>query len=185
MVTKMATLRRRRIRRVLKWGGLLLSGFVAVAWMWSHIDTSIHDFGSYPVGYGTDGMVHAFRTLQLAQGDCLFQYYFYPPGSMTVFSDPFERSWIGIDEDHIWLDFPLWKLFLLVVVPTAFLWWLDRGRVPAGHCRVCDYDLTGNVSGVCPECGSKVPIRVADASGAVPPQATSNAKDDRQRYPGE
>lgn len=27
---------------------------------------------------------------------------------------------------------------------------------PPGHCRSCGYDLTGNVSGVCPECGSQI-----------------------------
>ena len=31
-----------------------------------------------------------------------------------------------------------------------------RRRFPAGHCQRCGYDLTGNVSGVCPECGSEV-----------------------------
>lgn len=32
-----------------------------------------------------------------------------------------------------------------------------RGRrVPPGCCPACRYDLTGNVSGVCPECGTKV-----------------------------
>ena len=31
-----------------------------------------------------------------------------------------------------------------------------RSRYPAGHCRECGYDLTGNVSGVCPECGTKI-----------------------------
>jgi hypothetical protein len=25
-----------------------------------------------------------------------------------------------------------------------------------GHCKNCGYDLTGNISGVCPECGGKV-----------------------------
>ena len=36
----------------------------------------------------------------------------------------------------------------------------------AGHCATCDYDLTGNTSGVCPECGSpvKAPERSAFAS---------------------
>ena len=32
-----------------------------------------------------------------------------------------------------------------------------RKHVPTGRCRRCDYDLTGNISGVCPECGT--PIR--------------------------
>jgi hypothetical protein len=27
---------------------------------------------------------------------------------------------------------------------------------PAGICRHCGYSLTGNVSGVCPECGTRV-----------------------------
>jgi hypothetical protein len=29
-------------------------------------------------------------------------------------------------------------------------------RVRRNHCRTCEYDLTGNTSGVCPECGSEV-----------------------------
>ena len=32
--------------------------------------------------------------------------------------------------------------------------WARRGKVLVGCCRRCGYDLTGNVSGVCPECGS-------------------------------
>ena len=47
---------------------------------------------------------------------------------------------------------PLWIPFLLVALPTAFLWYLDR-RIPPGHCQRCGYDLTGNVSGRCSECG--------------------------------
>lgn len=31
-----------------------------------------------------------------------------------------------------------------------------RRRLRAGHCEVCLYDLTGNTSGVCPECGTPV-----------------------------
>jgi len=52
---------------------------------------------------------------------------------------------------------PLW----LVTAATAGLpllwaarWLLRRRRVPGGHCQRCGYNLTGNVSGVCPECGA-------------------------------
>ena len=48
---------------------------------------------------------------------------------------------------------PLWLPFLLIALPTAFLWYRDRRRIPAGHCRRCGYDLTKNESGRCPECG--------------------------------
>ncbi len=27
---------------------------------------------------------------------------------------------------------------------------------PLGHCKACRYDLTGNESGVCPECGTEI-----------------------------
>ena len=42
-------------------------------------------------------------------------------------------------------------LFLLFAVPTCVLWWVDRRRIPPGHCQHCGYSLTGNTSGVCPE----------------------------------
>jgi predicted RNA-binding Zn-ribbon protein involved in translation (DUF1610 family) len=54
-----------------------------------------------------------------------------------------------------WVVFPLWMPFLAVAIPTAFLWHRDRRRIPPGHCQACGYDLTGNVSGKCPECGEK------------------------------
>lgn len=39
----------------------------------------------------------------------------------------------------------------------AAAWALERRRSrPAGGCKNCGYDLTGNVSGVCPECGSHI-----------------------------
>lgn len=31
----------------------------------------------------------------------------------------------------------------------------DTGDYPPGHCQGCGCDLTGNLSGVCPECGAK------------------------------
>jgi predicted amidophosphoribosyltransferase len=39
---------------------------------------------------------------------------------------------------------------------TVILWFADRRRIPPGHCQKCGYDLTGNVSGICPECGTPV-----------------------------
>ncbi len=29
-------------------------------------------------------------------------------------------------------------------------------RYPPGHCQTCGYNLTGNVSGICPECGTRI-----------------------------
>ncbi|MFH1746134.1 MAG: hypothetical protein ABIG44_03715 [Planctomycetota bacterium] len=51
---------------------------------------------------------------------------------------------------------PLWLGLAPMGAVTALLWWLDRRNIPPGHCRKCGYNLTGNVSGVCPECGEAI-----------------------------
>lgn len=53
------------------------------------------------------------------------------------------------------LRLPLWMPSAVLGALAAGLWWLDRSRVAPGHCR-CGYDLTGNVSGRCPECGTAI-----------------------------
>lgn len=53
-----------------------------------------------------------------------------------------------------WYWIPLWIPLLLAGVPTLLLFWRDRRlRIPPGHCQRCGYNLTGNVSGKCSECG--------------------------------
>ena len=42
-----------------------------------------------------------------------------------------------------------------ITVTTAALWWYDH-QPPPGYCEECGCDLTGNVSGICPECGEYV-----------------------------
>lgn len=50
-----------------------------------------------------------------------------------------------------------WQAGMLVWFVTASLgvWMEQRSErpPPPGHCQRCSYDLTGNVSGRCPECG--------------------------------
>lgn len=58
------------------------------------------------------------------------------------------------------LHLPLWALFgILLIYPTVALTcgplraWRRRNR---GLCVKCGYDLTGNTSGICPECGTTI-----------------------------
>jgi len=53
---------------------------------------------------------------------------------------------------------PLWLPFVFFAIPTAILWHRDRKSIiPSGHCQNCGYNLFGNVSGICPECETEVP----------------------------
>ncbi len=50
---------------------------------------------------------------------------------------------------------PVWMVAPLVFIPTYLLWRKDR-RTPKGHCKNCGYNLIGNVSGKCSECGQPI-----------------------------
>jgi hypothetical protein len=158
----MARLRRRW--RILKWAGLVLSLLIAMAWA-----VSIQEwrwYGLYTCHIANRGHL----SFCLDQG-CLclsywngavFSFKEEPFLSYERFADelrptrlPFWKGWFH--QDKYWSAYlPLWMPLLIVAIPTTWLWWRDRRCIPSGHCRKCGYDLTGNVSGVCPECGEKV-----------------------------
>ena len=54
------------------------------------------------------------------------------------------------------ISLPLWMLLPVIELPSLYLWRNNR-RVAPGHCAACGYNLIGNVSGICPECGNAVP----------------------------
>jgi hypothetical protein len=179
--------RRPRLRRALKWGGtvtcLLILAVVAVTHLWC-----ITYCGAYDIlrdKWGLDvlvycGSVHVFCTYMTAPVPPNHQ----PSGGRALYVDRFSLRkvygdrwqrrlvlWFYADGPRlIWNSYlyrvtvhvPLWPFFLLTFIPTAFLWHRDR-RSPPGRCRRCGYDLTGNESGVCPECG----VEVADERGGT------------------
>ena len=54
---------------------------------------------------------------------------------------------------------PLWLPLAGMTLLTIVLFIHSRVRWIDGLCGKCSYDLTGNVSGVCPECGTAIPVR--------------------------
>jgi hypothetical protein len=59
------------------------------------------------------------------------------------------------------ISFPGWLPSLLfAIVPALWLWGAMRRRRlrSAGLCLACGYNLTGNTSGVCPECGKPATV---------------------------
>ena len=68
--------------------------------------------------------------------------------------EPFVRLEKG--PGHFRLALPLWIPLLALIIPTLLLWRRERRRAGSGFCLRCDYDLTGNVTGACPECGTAI-----------------------------
>jgi hypothetical protein len=54
-------------------------------------------------------------------------------------------------------------LLALMSTILPLIWLRARRRVLPGHCAACRYDLTGNTSGRCPECGAAV----AESAGGI------------------
>lgn len=67
-----------------------------------------------------------------------------------------------VDQAGTLVILPLWAPLVAFALPTAYAWW-RCARPPPGHCKKCGYDLAGNGSGVCPECG-----KACEPKGAVP-----------------
>lgn len=57
------------------------------------------------------------------------------------------------DGSVLTMSWPTWGIFVSSVLPVLVMRELNRCRIRPLNCRQCEYDLTGNVSGTCPECG--------------------------------
>lgn len=78
----------------------------------------------------------------------------------------------GTISQYSQLGIPLWIPLLLLMPLTIWMWWRDR-PVPPGCCTKCGYDLTGNTTGVCPECGDVIEGTMDDPCSARPPTVDS------------
>jgi hypothetical protein len=60
-----------------------------------------------------------------------------------------------------WIGAPLWPVVALLITYPAWAFihgsLLRRIRLSKGCCASCGYDLTGNQTGICPECGVTIP----------------------------
>jgi hypothetical protein len=109
----------------------------------------------YVLGLGTDEKVAEYRFRKYGFG--FRQHHWLMGFSPASNGLPEER-----DEYRLWeFDFPLWvptlviiiyPLIAIIVLPIQS--YRSRCRRQVEHCVKCSYNLTGNESGVCPECGT-------------------------------
>lgn len=156
----MGRTRMMRGRRILKWSGTvafaLLAATAAADLRWAahwYVSRQLH------LGIGAGALI---VDLDLEVG-------FRRPGTMSVrvaydtlgdatqawFRDYWLPTWTSLGR-HYLVYVPLWIPMLLIGVPTGVSWWHERRREAVCCCAGCGYDLTGNVSGRCPECGAPV-----------------------------
>ncbi len=76
-----------------------------------------------------------------------FHFAFHPKAWLTWGLLPKAGTAFGVRYFTVPLLIPL----IVLAIPTSYILYRYRRPIP-GHCP-CGYDLTGNVSGTCPECG--------------------------------
>ena len=141
------------MRRVLKWSGLAMSLVIVSLIIVSRYWVILWDYGSWEGGFGSGGMFVGLGSWSPeANLDWMANGVFRP--ALSLYWGVDWRSDLG---SEIGVFVPLWIPLVLVMLTTALIWRSDR-RPRAGHCERCGYNLTGNVSGICSECGTRIAL---------------------------
>lgn len=88
--------------------------------------------------------------------------------------------WMGLCHDgYFYKDVyrvPLWLTWLMLMI-SIYLWRRAKTATPRGplDCIHCGYNLAGNTSGICPECGTSIPDDVKDALRRTQPEPLADA----------
>lgn len=147
--------RRRRVRRLMKWGGAGLFALTAVAW-------TLSMFGGLYFRTFTKKQAGWSWSIDLARGAVSTGFVWYFPRPTEVSWEPFRAGFWSfwkmdwrVDSNVKYLRVPLWMPGLLFATTSSIAWRLDRRDRRRGHrCPFCGYDLAGLApSSPCPECG--------------------------------
>ena len=158
----------------------LIALWLMISWPWSYfefIELPIYDTLTYPKEpSGGELFIHP----RFWQGRLRIRYCEVVPGApiQSKYRGPFLGFYYQYVTDSRYkagtfkewnLYIPIWFFLLLsALYPTIIYIRYFRGpfirnrRKMKGLCLRCGYNLTGNVSGVCPECGTKIsPCRMS------------------------
>ena len=157
--------KRPHLRRILKWTGLIGCVLIVVVWgvnlrwaLWRcEADWALGLYGGDASVWWGDSQMSAYSAgqwvVEVASPSKVRYGFRYPRAYSS--QSPYPNV----------VTLPFWLPLLILAVPTAILWRRDRRRIPPGHCGKCGYDLTGNESGVCPECGTGIARAIPGAAG--------------------
>lgn len=90
-------------------------------------------------------------------------YNLYPAlGIEKAIDNIFDDGWLfEYDARGLFVTFPIIAMSLIGLPFLGISHLVRKKRDKAGLCRNCDYNLTGNESGICPECGLGITTTVS------------------------
>ncbi|MHC4444904.1 MAG: hypothetical protein ACYTBZ_14425 [Planctomycetota bacterium] len=136
----------RKLCKSFKRVGLFVSFILFAPWIVSRLGVTHYWFGQeWMLCLSNGTLAFAWKVLGIGRS--------FAPETFTRWLPSFDL--VGATKTFV---VPLWIPLLFAILATAaFFWWYPR-LIPAGHCQHCGYNLTGNVSGVCPECGEGINV---------------------------
>ena len=146
------------IRKILRWGSLSVFLLVGVAWLAS-TRWQVWYAWSLKILMSDDAQL-----LGIADGGVIYrsfhcigyeEYIIGSPGWHWAWGSGdfgFHKRRIESGEFRYSAWIPMWPIVAGMSIPMLVTWVWPQKRIP-GTCRTCGYDLTGNVSGQCSECG--------------------------------
>ncbi len=136
-----------KCRHSVKWTGVVVCVVIVVAWAASLRWMSRYTSGGWWM-LSSSGRI-AFVSSDMLTGDGWESLDQFSKGTQWEHQVPrFERTRQGTS-----YEIPHWLPFILVALPTTFMFYRDRKRIPPGHCKTCGYNLMGAEHERCPECG--------------------------------
>ncbi|MCL4196643.1 MAG: hypothetical protein KJZ69_04055 [Phycisphaerales bacterium] len=146
----------KRLRSTIKWGGTVLTVLLLAVWLgsaWWQVPLR-QGGGRGAIGLGAGQLLATWpmRGPAPSRGMYVEAFELRIGGFSWWFASRHLPVVVKGSTLHL-VGVPLWSLALATGLPSAWLWFRDRRRAP-GLCVHCGYDLRGNASGVCPECGA-------------------------------
>lgn len=144
--------------RVVRWALTLLAPATCLLWALS--------------GYMSIGAYYLVGDAQLARGNVFIEWWVpevaawgglkISPANWNTPEWDWSLPYLDLSDGRVRV--PCWLLVPLLTLATTILWRRDRCRRRPGRCRKCNYNLTGNTSGVCPECGLATPRQQSETA---------------------
>ncbi|GJM24122.1 MAG: hypothetical protein DHS20C16_05370 [Phycisphaerae bacterium] len=123
--------------------GIALSVALAVCWIVARVSMVMYGASRFHVFLRHGGLEYYFHGETEASG-------------LTIRKPSYGvwTRWPSYKKGSGYTKIPFWILFVPSILITIWLW--RTSRILPGKCWNCRYDLTGNVSGTCPECGTPI-----------------------------
>lgn len=162
-----------RKTRLVKWFSLAGAVFFGLTWAlslffrmtyhWQDNGTGDHsifvDQGSlhYLAMYG---MCRGFGSSENPAPGWFYVEHHWPPTSLGLDLPCYVEDPPGASKNNgaglFMLSIPMWFPFIGFAVLAGGSLFFKKRRPKGNQCAVCWYDLTGNESGICPECGTRI-----------------------------